>query len=101
MQPIDLSALPLDWNLARQRFERDVRDDFFPDPFRNRDLFLAAKSNFDSVIQLDASRPEKAERWDVPKSTFCLRHCINVSPVDRLVYQALVDHVTSMRTEVL
>jgi hypothetical protein len=43
LQSIDLSELPLDWELARMRFERDVRDDFFPDLFRNRDLFLAAK----------------------------------------------------------
>jgi hypothetical protein len=96
MQPLDLSALPLNWTLARERFERDVRDDFFPDPFRNRDLFVAAKARFDSVLSLDEYSPEAAESWDVPKANLTLRHCINVSAVDRLVYQALVDYLSAM-----
>jgi len=93
MQPVDLTALPLDWTLARQRLERDVRDDFFPDPLRYRDLFLAARSSLESVLLCDDYRPEVAESWDVPKANFSLRHCINISAVDRLVYQALVDHL--------
>jgi hypothetical protein len=60
MQPVDLSALDLDWDLARKRFERDVRDHFFPDPFRNRDLFQLAKSRFDTVLDVENYVPASA-----------------------------------------
>jgi hypothetical protein len=92
--PLNLSELPLDWILARERFERDVRDDLFPDVFRNRDVFVAAKGQMDGVLRLDAYVPEPAENWEAPKANFTVRHCINVAAVDRLVYQALVDYLT-------
>src|SRR5581483_11539741 len=91
---LDLSALSLDWKLARARFERDVRDDFFPDVLRNRDVFAAAKGKIDGVLRFDAYVPEPAENWETPKANFTVRHCINVAAVDRLVYQALVDYLT-------
>src|SRR5207245_1395768 len=92
--PLDLSTLSLDWTLARERFERDVRDDFFPDVLRNRDVFVAAKGKLDRLLRLDAYIPEPAENWEAPKANFTVRHCINVAAVDRLVYQALVDYLT-------
>jgi hypothetical protein len=95
LQPIDLSELPLDWELARKRLERDVRDDFFPDPLRNRDLLATAKANYRDVFSLTDYEPEDAESWDVPKPNLTIRHCINISSVDRLVYQALVDHLAN------
>jgi hypothetical protein len=94
MESIDLSDLSLDWEMAVRRYDRDVRNDFFPDPLNNRDLFVTAKSNIESVITLSDYRPEPAESWDVPKPNLTLRHCINVTPVDRLVYQALADHLS-------
>src|ERR1043166_8725913 len=94
LMSLDLSALSLDWKLARERFQRDVRDDFFPDVLGNRDVFNAAKGRLDSVLRLDAYVPERAENWEAPKANFTVRHCINVAAVDRLVYQALVDYLT-------
>ena len=99
MDPIDLSQLPLDWTLARERFERDVRDDFFPDPLRNRDLFLAARTHLDRILTMDNYTCDSSESLEEPKANFSLRHCINITPVDRLVYQALVDHLTRIIRE--
>lgn len=93
--PLNLSVLSLDWKLARERFERDIRDDFFPDVLRNRDVFVAAKGKLDDLLRLDAYSPEPAEDWEAPKANFSVRHCINVAAVDRLVYQALVDPLTA------
>ena len=93
MPSIDLSELPLNWELAVSRYERDVRDDFFPDPLRNRDLFAAANRKTRPLFDLTEYAPETAENWDVPKDNLTLRHSIHISAVDRLVYQALIDHL--------
>jgi hypothetical protein len=96
MPPIDLSELPLNWELAVMRYERDVRDDFFPDPLRNRDLFAAAKRKTRPLFDLTEYEPEAAESWDVPKGNLTLRHSIHIAAVDRLVYQALIDHLAPL-----
>lgn len=90
-ESIDLAALNLDWDRATARFKKDVRDDFFPDPLHYRDLFTALRPGAAKILALDDYAPEMSENWDAPKSNFTLRHCINIGPVDRLVYQALVD----------
>lgn len=85
--------MTLDWELACERLQQDVRDDFFPDPLDHADVIDAARKDIDSVISRAAYVPEPAENWDAPKSNFTLRHCVNICSVDRLVYQALVDSV--------
>ncbi len=89
--PFDLTKLPIDWTLAIQRFERDIRDDFFPDPLQYRDVLQAAKAGARHLIDDAAYTPEAAESWEVPKPNLTIRHVINVSPIDRIVYQGIVD----------
>lgn len=35
---MNLAEARPDWDLALQRFSKDIRDDFFPDPIAYRDL---------------------------------------------------------------
>ena len=93
MRTHDLSDLPLDWDLAAQRLNADLRDDFFPDPLNHRDLFVAARRGIDRIMDVASYRPEHAESWEIPKANLTLRHCIQLNPIDRLVYQALVDYL--------
>src|SRR5687767_11363506 len=91
----DLTCLSLDWELAVRRFERDTQDDFFPDPLNHRDILHFARRSISEVLDLAAYQPEPSESWDVPKPNFTFRHVIHLSPVDRIVYQALVDFVAA------
>lgn len=89
---MDLATLDLDWNLALRRFARDIRDDFFPDPIRFGDLTRDRAATLAKLApQLETFSPVAATIYDVPKRGLTLRCCLHLRPIDRLVYQALVD----------
>jgi hypothetical protein len=96
MAAYKLTDLPLNWPLAIARFERDSQDDFFPDPLHHRDVLHAAKRGIERVLDFTAYEPQKAESWEVPKPNLTIRHCIHVGAIDRIVYQALVNHVAAI-----
>jgi len=87
-----LADLGLDWTLAVERVSRDIRDDFFPDPILYSD-FLRHRSEVIPLIEKVAPdyRPSESCNFNVPKATLALRHSIELGPIDRIVYQALVD----------
>jgi hypothetical protein len=89
---IDLSILGLDWNLAVRRFSKDIRDDFFPDPLEYRD-FLADRAATAERVGQDLAQffPRVAGNYEIPKANLLVRHAIQLGPVDRIAYQALVD----------
>jgi len=91
---IDLSPLNLDWPLAIRRFQKDIREDFFPDPIHYQDLLRNQGRTADFLVSVSAAfQPDTAASYDIPKQNFTLRHAIHLSPVDRIVYQALVDRL--------
>jgi hypothetical protein len=92
--PFDLVSLGLDWDLALRRFARDIRDDFFPDPIRYADLTNDRSRTIRELRSvLSAFVPSPAWLLDVPKAGLTLRCCLQLRPVDRIVYQALVDAI--------
>jgi hypothetical protein len=92
----DLTTLPLNWGLAVDRLQRDITDDFFPDPLQHHDVLNAARRGITHVVRPEHYATEPAESWEVPKPNLTLRHCIHVSAIDRLVYQALIDHLAPL-----
>lgn len=89
---LNLLELNLDWRLAMQRLIKDVRDDFWPDPLGFKDLLGSPDA---TVLRLEpilaAYRPHRGVSYAVPKANFTIRDSIYITPLDRLVYQALVD----------
>lgn len=87
-----LLALDLNWDLAIRRFKRDIRDDFFPDPRDYSDLTRDYAHTVKRIEQrLRSFKARPAVCYDVPKKGFTLRESYYLSPLDRIVYQALVD----------
>ncbi len=94
---IDLTALELDWKLALKRYKNDIHDDFWPDPLGCADLFASMD---DTVLRLekaaDSFIPLPAVDLYIPKSNYTLRHAVQMRPIDRIVYQALVDKLAPL-----
>jgi hypothetical protein len=92
MPQIDLTALDLDWKLACQRVAMDARDDFWPDPLSLVDTLGKAETVASRhATRLKSYHPRKAASYPLPKANFTVRDSIYLRPIDRLVYQALVD----------
>jgi hypothetical protein len=89
---MNLAEARLDWDLALQRFSKVIRDDFFPDPIGYRDLLDNRVATSAILRNMSAAfEPSGTASRQIPKPNFTLRHCINLYPLDRIVYQALID----------
>jgi hypothetical protein len=91
---LNLLELGLDWGLAARRLRIDIRDDFWPDPLGFKDI-LRPQSNWLHRMEshLAAYRPRRGASYAIPKANFTIRDSIHITPLDRLVYQALVDQL--------
>jgi len=91
---LHLLELGLDWKLALKRVLKDIRDDFWPDPFGFEDL-LAGNEQAQQRIEplLKSYQPKSGVSYSIPKTSFTIRDSIYIPPLDRLVYQALADHL--------
>jgi hypothetical protein len=91
---INLCELRLDWNLAIRRLRKDLRDEFWPDPLGMNDFLGSPETIVDRLEpQLTDYSPRRACSYAVPKANFTIRDSIYLNPLDRLVYQALVDQL--------
>ena len=89
---INLLELDLNWKLAMQRLSKDLRDDFWPDPIRLRDVLGSPKQilkRFEPILK--EYRPRRGQSYGIPKANLTVRDSIQISGLDRLVYQALID----------
>lgn len=86
--------LGLDWKLAIQRLGKDIRDDFWPDPLGLKDLLGAPEAVLSRLEpQLKSYRPGRGVSYSIPKANLTIRDSIHLTPLDRLVYQALIDRL--------
>jgi hypothetical protein len=89
---MNLAEARLEWDLALQRFSKDIRDDFFPDPIGYRDLLDNRAATVAILREMSSGfEPSGTASLQIPKANLTLRHCINLHPLDRIVYQALID----------
>jgi hypothetical protein len=94
VEKLNVLDLNLDWALVRQRLAKDLRDDFWPDPLGFRDILGADGVALERLkAALTNYSPRPGLSYDVPKANFTIRDSIYISALDRLVYQALVDHL--------
>jgi hypothetical protein len=98
LQPsLNLRPLALDWTLALHRFAKDIRDDFFPDALGYADLLDDRARTIEAIEEISAAyTPNETARLHIPKANFTLRDCINLHPIDRVVYQALIDKLITL-----
>ncbi|RRS04746.1 RNA-directed DNA polymerase [Aquabacterium soli] len=90
---IDLGTLQLDEQLVTRQLQRDMRDDWFPDPLRFEDIFdsehiaecVAANFTRNNGVY----RPSNRQLLNLPKPNFTLRYALETSIVDRAIYHGL------------
>ena len=96
MKPLNLVALDLNWKLAVKRLRQDVQDDFWPDPFRYEDLLRSCARDLASVSSvLEDFQPRRGTPSAIPKANLTIRDSIQLTGLDRLVYQALADKLSA------
>jgi Reverse transcriptase (RNA-dependent DNA polymerase) len=88
----------LDFDRALKNVETDILGDWFRDPWQWRELKWLVPRHLaeHAVPRLNATGVKRAAALDVPKENFAVRPAVVLDPLDRLLYQALVD-VLSVR----
>jgi hypothetical protein len=90
---IDLGAVQLDERMVIRQLQRDMRDDWFPDPLRFEDIFESEHITdrvADNFSRNDGVyRPSSRQLLNLPKPNFTLRYALETSVVDRAIYHGL------------
>lgn len=83
----------LDFGLALQNVRMDVGGDWYRDPWRWAELDWLVPNHLGkhAVPRLNAGGVKQTARLDVAKENFAVRPAVVLDPLDRLLYQALVD----------
>lgn len=86
----------LDLELAWKRIKRDQHDDILPDILEYRDIDHDISTTMDKIKEsLDSDYdPSELLIIDVPKRGYTLRPGSNMTPEDRIIYQAIVDFIS-------
>ncbi len=81
----------LKYSLAIKRLNKDLRDDWFSDPLKHKDLLDLHK--FKSYLESNSNAlgGDIAEQFNLPKPGFLLRYSLETFIYDRVIYQALID----------
>jgi len=89
-------SVVLDLELAWRRVKQDQYDDFVPDVVEFRDVEQCKTTVLSDIEQaLDRGYiPVELLRIDAPKKGYTLRPCTYMTVEDRIVYQAVVDHIS-------
>ena len=92
---------PFDWlnvvdiQRALVNCHTDLIGDWYRDPWSWPELAWVVEKRSDMVAaRLGAVGIQRAANLDVPKENFATRPAIVMDPIDRLIYQALVDRVS-------
>jgi hypothetical protein len=85
----------LDLERAVRNVEADVRGDWYRDPWGWREATWALKRSPEVYVQrLNSSGVAAAFPIDVVKENFGTRPAMVMDPVDRVIYQAMVDRLS-------
>jgi len=85
-----MNVLDLDAALVSLHYE--LQGDWYRDPWGWPELdWLVSKGSKLTTARLNAAGTKRVAKIDVPKENFGTRPAIVMDPVDRLIYQALVD----------
>lgn len=90
----------LDHELAFKNVSQDLIGDWYRDPWNWPELEFVAKTD-PSILRERASAggAGRVANVDVPKEGFASRPAVVMGPVDRLLYQALVDRISKRVTD--
>lgn len=85
----------LDFNRALVNCHVDLIGDWYRDPWSWPELSWVVKNRPDILgARLNGRGVQRGSNLDVPKENFATRPAMVMDPVDRVVYQALVDRVS-------
>jgi len=89
-----VNGIPLNIWKAVENTKSDIKDDWFPDPLRYKDLLrtdFICQSIMDTVKLQGGFKPGSSAHYFIPKEGFTTRNAIQTPLVDRIVLQASVE----------
>ena len=91
----------LNLELAWRRVKNDLNNDFIPDLVELSDIDYDIKNTLSNIRkQIDRGyQPSNILMIDQPKSGFTLRPASIITPEDRILYQALIDFISTKAEE--
>ena len=90
----------IDLGLAFKNVRQDLVGDWYRDPWGWPELGFVTKSEPSILVdRANATGVRRVANIDVPKEGFASRPAVVMDPVDRLVYQAMVDRASKRLTD--
>lgn len=83
-------------DLAIKRLIKDMRDDWFVDPLMYKDFLERKRVKTYLFSDPTCIVGQVAEQFNLPKPGFTLRYSLQTYIFDRLLYQAVVDHLIEL-----
>ena len=94
---LSLGPINCEEEILIRHIERDLMDDWFPDPRKYKDIFENKTIHFliDKNIKQNAGVYQAADRFvlNVPKPNFTLRYGLETSISDRVLYHGLTSYL--------
>lgn len=94
---VELGGFSLDMGMVVRQLKQDLRDDWYPDPLNYEDLLNPEVAGVILETSFEAHHglfgPEERLELNIPKRGFVLRYSLEMSPQDRLYYQALAGYL--------
>lgn len=92
---VRVNGVVLDIWKAIGNIRKDLNDDWFIDPVRSRDMLHSETTYRELVENMKQGNfiPQSAEQFVVPKQGFTIRKATQITFLDRVVYQAVVDYL--------
>ena len=93
----------IDFQAALENVQRDVRGDWYRDPWDWRELDWLVPDHLEehAIPRLNASGVKRTAQLDVAKENFAVRPAVVLDPLDRIIYQGLVDCLSARLVEQL
>lgn len=92
---VTINGVSLNIWKAVGNLESDLRDDWFQDPLRYKDILYS--ENIHKLLLLSLTNgiydPDRSELYAVPKEGFTTRKALQFNLIDRIVYQSVTDYI--------
>jgi len=97
LSKVEVNGVKLNIWKAVGNIRKDLADDWFQDPLRFKDILYSADiyKLIKATLANGKYQPQDPELYAIPKEGFTTRKAVQTTFLDRVIYQAAVDHLAN------